>query len=55
MWKILLFLLGKRKRDYVRVVKFGSDIFVIEIKEFISTNEEISKWKNALGSSRAPD
>lgn len=55
MWKMILFLLGKRKRDYTRAVKFGGDIFVIEIREFVSANEEISKWKNALDSSRAPD
>lgn len=52
MWKILLVFMGKRKCDYIRTVKLNGKVFVIEIKEFVSADEELSKWKNALDRSR---
>lgn len=53
MWKIVLMFIGKKKDSYVKSVRFRKKVYIIDIHEYIPAEEELKKWKNALGEPKA--
>lgn len=53
MWKIVLMFMGKKKDSYVKSVRFRKKVYIIDIHEYIPAEEELKKWKNALGEPKA--
>ena len=47
-WKIILFLIGKRKNDYKMAVKYGKEVYEISIEKFVPIAEELRKWEQAI-------
>ena len=53
MIKLFLFFLGVARKDVYRFVEYNGKVFVIDIHRFVPENEELEKWKSALGNPRA--
>ncbi len=51
--KLFLFFLGVARKDVYRFVEYNGKVFVIDIHRFVPENEELEKWKSALGNPRA--
>ncbi|MGN0506670.1 MAG: hypothetical protein ACI4FZ_08920 [Lachnospiraceae bacterium] len=54
-WKIILFLIGKRKNDYKMAVKYGKEVYEISIEKFVPIAEELRKWEQAFENQRLVD
>ena len=53
MWKLILMIMGRKKDSYIRSVGFRKKVYIIGIHEYIPAEEELKKWKNALGEPKA--
>lgn len=52
-WKLFIILFRRRKKNYLRAVKIGEDVFTIDIHKYTPMYEELKKWENALGNPKA--
>lgn len=48
MWKAILLIVGKKRENISRAIRFRGEIYVINICKFISAEKELSEWKTAL-------
>ncbi len=52
MWKAILLIVGKKRENISRAIRFRGEIYVINICKFISAEKELSEWKTALDKSQ---
>lgn len=55
IWKLIIKLLKCKDKDYVKGVKVGKEDYIVAIEKFIPIEDEIKKWKDALGEARTSD
>ena len=53
LWKLVIKVLKCQRKNYLRAIKLGRDVFIIDIHRFIPAEKEIQKWKEALGKPKA--
>lgn len=51
-WKFIIGLLDCKTKDYLKAVPMGKEVYFINIKKYVSPEEELKKWKDALGETR---
>lgn len=52
LWKVLIKLFI-RKTEYKRLVKIGTEVYVVDVYTYISPQKELRRWKNAFEKSKA--
>ena len=52
MWKVILWIIGKKRENLSRAIKFRGENYIVSIHKFISAEKELSEWKAALGESQ---
>lgn len=56
LWRFLIcLLLRQQKESYRRAVRVGKDIYIIDFHKYIPVDEEIQRWKDAIGQPKASD
>lgn len=44
-WKLLIWLLNCKSKDYIKAVKSNGEIFWIEITKYANPSDELERWK----------
>lgn len=52
MWKVILWIIGKKRENLSRAIKFRGENYIVSIHKFISAEKELSEWKAALDKSQ---
>lgn len=52
-WKLIIKVLKYTKKPYIRAIKEGEDVYIINIYKFVSADDEMKEWKDALGKPKA--
>lgn len=52
MWKVILWIIGKKRENLSRAIKFRGENYIVSIHKFISAEKELSEWKSALDESQ---
>lgn len=56
LWRFMIrLLLRQQKENYCRAITVGKDVYIINIHKYVPVDEEIEKWKAALGEPKATD
>lgn len=52
-WKLLIMLLKCSKKDYLRAIYFRNQIYIVNIRRFVTAGDDLKKWKNAFERTKA--
>lgn len=52
-WKLVISLLKLKDKDYIRTIRSGESTYIVNIHKFISAEDELTKWKDALENPKA--
>lgn len=52
-WKLIIRFLQCHKRDYIRAISSGKDIFIVEIQKYVPVEQELQQWISAFERAKA--
>lgn len=53
LWKLIIRFLQCHKRDYIRAISSGKDIFIVEIQKYVPAEQELQQWISAFERAKA--
>lgn len=53
LWKLIIRFLQCHKRDYIRAISSGKDIFIVEIQKYVPVKQELQQWISAFEKAEA--
>ncbi|MFR3662034.1 MAG: hypothetical protein ACLTVN_11635 [Blautia hansenii] len=52
MWRAILLILGRKKENLSRAIRFKGEVYIVNIYKFTSAEKELLEWKTALDKSQ---